>query len=219
MLSKRIFFTLWIGCIVGTVAAIPYLNYLGTLPEAFWLWVLQMALFYGLICWLSSKIVPKTDLQPFQPLHPLTSLVSGVLVGLAIILFEKTLFQQSTLSPLQPPAWTGALISLYGGINEEVFMRLFFLTLIYWLLRKCFKGRTVILWISTFLVALLFGLGHLPVAFKLTSPSSFEIFRILLLNGIAGVVFGWLYWSRGLWTAMCAHFVADLMLHVVASSL
>lgn len=64
------------------------------------------------------------------------------------------------------------------------------------------------------MVAIIFGLGHLPVAFKLVTPSFFEIFRILLLNWIPGIAFGWLYWSRGLWTAMTAHFMADLVLHV-----
>jgi membrane protease YdiL (CAAX protease family) len=71
-----------------------------------------------------------------------------------------------------------------------------------------------LLWIATILVAIIFGLGHLPAAFKLTSPSAFEISRVLFLNGIAGVGFGWLYWSRGLWAAMTAHFVADLIIHV-----
>jgi membrane protease YdiL (CAAX protease family) len=67
---------------------------------------------------------------------------------------------------------------------------------------------------TNIIVALIFGLGHLPAAFKLIEPSFYEISRILLLNGIPGVVFGWLYWSRGLRAAMTAHFVADLMIHV-----
>jgi len=63
-------------------------------------------------------------------------------------------------------------------------------------------------------VALVFGIGHLPTLFKLATPSSFEIYRVLLFNGIGGLVFGWLYWSRGLWTAIGAHFVTDLVIHV-----
>jgi membrane protease YdiL (CAAX protease family) len=41
------------------------------------------------------------------------------------------------------------------------------------------------------------------------------IVRALLLNGIGGIVFGWLYWKRGLLAAMLAHFSADVVLHVV----
>nr|MBP7074489.1 CPBP family intramembrane metalloprotease [Rhabdochlamydiaceae bacterium] len=111
----------------------------------------------------------------------------------------------------------GALASIYGAVNEEVLLRLFLLTLIYFLLSKFVNRdkRLYVLWTANILAALIFGLGHLPAAFKLASPSPFEIFRILFLNGLAGVVFGWLYWSRGLWTAMAAHFATDLMIHVI----
>ena len=40
--------------------------------------------------------------------------------------------------------------------------------------------------------------------------------RTVLLNAVAGVVFGWLYWKRGLEMAMLAHFGGDLVLHVAA---
>ena len=42
------------------------------------------------------------------------------------------------------------------------------------------------------------------------------IARTLLLNGIGGVAFGWLYWKRGIEAAMLAHFSTDLVLHVIA---
>jgi membrane protease YdiL (CAAX protease family) len=35
------------------------------------------------------------------------------------------------------------------------------------------------------------------------------------LNGLAGLAFGYLYWTRGLESAMLAHFTADLVLHVL----
>jgi len=41
------------------------------------------------------------------------------------------------------------------------------------------------------------------------------IARAVILNGIPGVAFGWLYWQRGLEAAMVAHFSADLVLHVL----
>ena len=126
-------------------------------------------------------------------------------------------YKSSPLSGAHPPAWTGFLASLYGGINEEVLLRLFWFTLIYFIFRKVFKfktqNRTAFLWVTNVIVAVTFGLGHLPAAFKLVEPSSFEWFRILLMNGIPGIVLGWLYWSRGLWAAMLAHFVTDLFVH------
>jgi len=44
--------------------------------------------------------------------------------------------------------------------------------------------------------------------------TAFSIFQLLFLNGIAGVGFGFLFWKYNLETAMCAHFIADLVLHV-----
>lgn len=37
----------------------------------------------------------------------------------------------------------------------------------------------------------------------------------LALNGVAAVSFGYLYWKRGLESAMIAHFCADFVIYVV----
>ncbi len=226
---RRHFFSLWILCVLGAWSVLPYVHYLGILPSSasfgklFLLSTIQSAVFFGLICWLSSKILPKTDLHPFEFQHPLRKIfypavISGVLLGLTIFLLDKTVFHSSLLSGVQPPFWAGALASIYGGINEEVLLRLFLFSLLYFLLSKCFKvngrNRVFVLWTVNVVVALVFGLGHLPALFKLAAPSAFEICRVLILNGLAGIVFGWLYWTRGLWTACLAHFVTDLMIHV-----
>jgi len=227
--NKKIFFILWILCIIGSWSVLPYVQHLGILPVTVSMWkvfllgTIQAVLFFGLICWLSFKILPKTDLHPFfyrncfkQIAYP--GVIAGILVGGAIFFFDKTVFHSSLLSGVHPPFWAGALASIYGGVNEEVLLRLFLFTLIYFLFSKAIKirggNRLPILWSVNLLVALLFGIGHLPAAFKLASPSAFEIFRVLFLNGIAGIVFGWLYWSRGLWTAIAAHVVTDLVIHV-----
>lgn len=226
--NKKTFFILWILCIIGSWSVLPYIQHVGILPPTVSMWkvfllgTIQAAFFFGLICWLSFKILPKTDLHPFfyrnffkQIAYP--GVIAGVLVGGAIFFFDKTVFHSSLLSGVHPPFWTGALACIYGGVNEEVLLRLFLFTLVYFLFSKVIKSRNraPLLWSVNLLVALLFGIGHLPAAFKLTSPSAFEIFRVLFLNGIAGIVFGWLYWSRGLWTAIAAHFVTDLIIHVV----
>ena len=64
--------------------------------------------------------------------------------------------------------------------------------------------------------ALVFGAAHLPAAFAIWGFGAANIARTLVLNGIAGLVFGALYWRRGLEHAMAAHFSADLVLHVIA---
>ena len=228
--NKKIFFFLWLLCIIGTLSVLPYVLYLEIFPSSVSicklsvLSVIQSAVVFGFICWLSSRIVPRTDLQPFlydnlakRIVYP--ALISGVFVSLVLFVFDQIFFGSSLLAVVHPPFWTGALASIYGAINEEVSLRLFLFTLIYYIFKQILRfsvnKRLIILWITNIIVALLFGLGHLPMAYKLISPQPFEVFRILFLNGVAGMVFGWLYWSRGLWAAIAAHFVADIMIHVL----
>jgi len=61
----------------------------------------------------------------------------------------------------------------------------------------------------------LFGLGHLPATANILPLTPLVITRAVVLNGVGGVIFGWLYWKRGLESAMVAHFSADLILHVL----
>lgn len=230
IIYKKPFMFIWTLCILGSWSVLPYIHYLKLLPSTISIWkvvmlsTIQAALLFGCICWISFKILPKTDLQPFLHRHDYLkkvvylALLSGFLTALTIFFFDMTVFNSSLLSEVHPPFWTGALASVYGAVNEEVLLRLFLFTLFYFLVGRCVKihgnNRSIILWCINILVALLFGIGHLPAAFKLTPPSAFEVFRVLFLNGIAGIVFGWLYWSKGLWAAIASHFMTDLIIHV-----
>jgi len=229
MNKKKYFFIVWLLALVGGLSIIPYVLAMNVLPPTIsipkmvLLGMGQLALIFGLICWLSYIILPKTDLRPFVATHPLKRIVYpgifwGISVGLVIFFTNKWVFGNSLLVDLHPPLWTGALASFYGAFNEEISLRLFLFSLLYFILHKCCKisvrKKSQALWGVNIVVALIFGLGHLPLAFKVMIPSAVEIFRIIFLNAIGGVVFGWLYWTRSLWTAMAAHFVADLMIHV-----
>jgi len=229
MIHKKNMIILWLLCIFGSWMVLPYIYYLDVIPSSvsiakiFLLITVQSAVLYGIVCWLSYLLVPKTDLRPFNTERSIKRIVylgvvSGGAVGLIIHLLDSTIFQSSLFSGLHPPFWAGVFASIYGAVNEEVLLRLFLFTFVYFLFGKIVnithQNRLAFLWVTNVIVAIVFGLGHLPTAFKLATPSSFEIFRVLLLNGIPGVVFGWLYWSNGLVSAMVAHFSADLMLHV-----
>ncbi|MBQ4333402.1 MAG: CPBP family intramembrane metalloprotease [Clostridia bacterium] len=98
----------------------------------------------------------------------------------------------------------------YGAVIEEVMLRLFFLSLIAFLLHLLFGKRhtppsTTILVIANLVAALLFASGHLPATFILLGDSPLIIFRCFLLNGGFGLLFGWLYCKYGLRYAMIAH--------------
>ena len=121
-----------------------------------------------------------------------------------------------------PPAWQGLLAAFYGGINEEILMRLFLLTLLAWLGSKLSRGADgrptpAVLWASTILAGLALGLGHLPAAAAMGLPlTGLSVSRALVLNA-SGILFGWLYWKRGLASAMVAHFSTDIVLHVIGA--
>jgi membrane protease YdiL (CAAX protease family) len=169
--------------------------------------------------WLSGKRIGQRLKAIVLP-----AVILGAMVALVVIIFDALIFASCvpkilTQSP-QIPAWQGFLASFYGGITEELFMRLGLFSLLVWLLTKI-RGMAqgllsrMILWTPNILVALLFGLGHLPATAALVPLTPLVVIRAVALNGPASLVFGYLYWTRGLEAAMLAHFTADVVLHAI----
>ncbi|WP_255197875.1 CPBP family intramembrane glutamic endopeptidase [Halorarius litoreus] len=100
---------------------------------------------------------------------------------------------------------------LYGGITEELLLRFGLMSLFVFLGARLFDRETAtpsagVVWGAILLSSLLFGVGHLPAAsatFGGLDPVI--VARTVLLNTVAGVAFGWLYWRRSLEAAMVAH--------------
>ena len=167
------------------------------------------------------------------PRVALLAAVLGIAGSVVVILLDATVFASAmkdavtqagidtASETLQPAWWKGFLASFYGGIAEEVLLRLFMMSLLAWLGR--FIGRTAdnrpalwVLWTANILAAVLFGLGHLPAAVSMGIPMTpIFILRTVLLNGVVGVICGWLYFTRGLESSMISHFSADIVLHVL----
>ena len=156
---------------------------------------------------------------------PFPCAVLGVLIGVAILLLDLWVFAPrlaaagSDIAALQPPAWQGLMASFYGAIPEELLMRLGLMTVLVWVgarLTRTADPRPAVVWTAIVATAVLFGAGHLPTTAAMLPLTPLVIARALLLNGIGGVLFGWLYWKGGLLAAMLAHFSADIVLHVVA---
>jgi membrane protease YdiL (CAAX protease family) len=118
-----------------------------------------------------------------------------------------------------PPPMESFLGSLGAGIREEVWLRYGFMTLLAWagamLTRRDPAGRGTI-WVANVLAALLFGAIHLPQAMQLIGTHVAIVAFVLIGNGVPGIVWGWLYWRRGLIAAMISHFIADIVMKVIA---
>ena len=107
-----------------------------------------------------------------------------------------------------------------AGLDEELLLRLFVMSFLAWLghfVSKTPDGKPTlaVLWIANILAAVLFGLGHLPATAALVPLTSVVVLRAVILNGVIGIACGYLYFTRGLESAMLSHFSADLILHVL----
>ena len=150
-----------------------------------------------------------------------------LIIVLEILVFQPLLRAQLgsgaavlTSPSAKPAAWKGFLASFYGGIDEEVLLRLCVMSFLVWLGRLVSKTAdghptTAVFWIANVLAAVLFGLGHLPATAAILPITPTVVVRAVVLNGLLGVAFGWLYVKHGLESAMISHFSADLVLHVL----
>lgn len=110
---------------------------------------------------------------------------------------------------------------LVGGIIEEVMMRLFFMSLITFIISKIFyKNKkeipTFVFVIANIISALLFAAGHLPSTAIMTTLTIVIIIRCFLFNGGLGLAFGYLYRKYGISYSMIAHglihLIADILM-------
>jgi membrane protease YdiL (CAAX protease family) len=242
LVSWKMFFTLLVACVVSSMLVIPYTltltsNNMEMTPVMLLLSVVQniflfaLVIFFGLL--LSKRIgIGLPILQGFiegknrtkeLKLLLIPSICIGFFAGLLIILisipFGKFVPELQN-SEVSIPAWKTFLASFYGGIAEEVLLRLFLMSLIVWTTFKIKKSKdgnpTVFgIWLSIVLSAIIFGLGHLPTTAQITALTGLVIIRAIVLNASAGIIFGWLYWKKGLESAMIAHFSTDIVLHVI----
>lgn len=245
----RTFVVLLLAGLVGVLAVIPYQFALAPpqlpagappLPVLVVASLLQNAVLLGLAIAIGLWLGPRVGLgapllgelllgspgawQRLRRVVPL-AVVAGVLAALLVLALDVVVFAPNLPRDItadtrgQVSPWLGFLASFYGGIDEEILLRLGIMTLLVWLgaraLRQRRPDRTV-LWIANILAAVLFGVGHLPTTAALVAITPMVVARAIVLNGLVGVVCGWLYWRESILAAMVAHFCGDLVLHVLA---
>lgn len=152
-------------------------------------------------------------------------LLGGLAGGVAIVL---TGIVSKPLLPADVVARIGKLSNvlplptrlLYGGVVEELLLRWGLMTLLVWaawrLLQKG-QGRPNPAYVvgAILVSSLIFAAGHLPVAFLLL-PKATPVYVafVIVANSIFGVIAGFLYWRKGLESAVIAHMVTHAVLLV-----
>lgn len=175
---------------------------------------------YGIVLgaigiWLGIRIGTWKDERVITKKALTISLVVSVVGGLTMILSDVLFFGQYSDAIMDSYAIKPTIPYLlatvtYGAVIEEVMLRLFWMSLIAFILHKLFerkqnKPTAAILIVANVIGALLFAAGHLPATAQLLGLTPMIIFRCFLLNGGLGLLFGWLYRKYGLRYAMIAH--------------
>jgi len=138
-------------------------------------------------------------------------LLTTIVIWLIDYLLNPLLPEALQLAKQSAPNSLNTLAAVfYGGITEELLLRWGVMSLFVWLGWKLLKqGVTLpsqaIYQGAIVLAALVFGLLHLPMTATLAPLTPWVVSRALLLNGIAGIAFGWLFWQYSLEAAMIAH--------------
>lgn len=184
----------------------------------------MQTLLYAFLCGFFGYILADGLglIRPFKftkkPL--LFTLIVSLIGGMALALLDTFVFNpavggdlilNSDRGGLTVDAWIASL--LYGGIIEEIMLRLFFLSLVAWVLRKLFCKRiateSLPVWLfvaANVIAALLFAAGHLPATVVLFGElTPILLIRCFLLNGGLALGFGWLYTKHHVGYAMLAH--------------
>ncbi|MFZ2804718.1 MAG: CPBP family glutamic-type intramembrane protease [Patescibacteria group bacterium] len=147
-------------------------------------------------------------------------IAAGAILLIADLFFLPYWPKQLVETTQKTTLWENFLASLYGGLNEELLMRLFGLSVVAFLLSRVWHTAAglptaAVLWIANVVLAILFGLGHLPALKGLLGKiPRLMIVRSLLLNLPVGLICGWLFWTYGIEAAIIGHFVADIVYHV-----
>ena len=111
---------------------------------------------------------------------------------------------------------------LYGGIIEELLLRWGLMTLLVWAAWRLFeRGRgqpKPTFFVGAILVSsLLFAIGHLPLAFMLFPEPTFALILFAIVgNSAFGLIGGYLYWKKGLESAMIAHALTHVVMFMAS---
>ena len=238
---RKKFITLWLFGFIGAIAVLPYAFSLQSealtdieisTPILILASLIQSGILLAIVVYFGIKVSLKTNLKtPFldnfitnQPQANIKKLfkigiISGAIVATLILslefLFKIFIPVLDTIE--SPPLWQGLLASFYGAFTEELIVRYFLMSLLVWMLFKIFKSESShLVFVAILSTALIFGLLHLPAMSAVVDLTPLIIVRVIILNAVGGIIFGYLFWKHGLEFAVIAHFTTDILLQIIS---
>ncbi|MBM7648562.1 membrane protease YdiL (CAAX protease family) [Bacillus ectoiniformans] len=169
-----------------------------------------------------DTVVSKNKLDAIYMKKMLAAAGYGVLAALLIILISLTIskplgIDNSSIS--EPVWWLGIMGSFGAAATEETIFRFFLITFVLWIVTKLRKRshiQTSDYWVAIIFASLIFAGLHYGIASATYEMTIGLFLGMLLINGTGGIVFGLLFLKSGIEFAMIAHFMADIVIHVIA---
>ena len=150
-------------------------------------------------------------------------LLLGFSLG-AVLLLLRYATQSYLPSEIPALGYRGAVgglaVSFGAAIGEEVWFRFGLMTLLVWIATRVTRHSeptNTIVWGVIFVAAICFAIAHVPQLIAYGAGNVVGVSATLLGNIAVGLLYGWLYWQRGLIAAIVAHFAVDLILHVLSA--
>jgi len=208
--------------------SIPALKLLTVIQQAI---ILAVAVLVGVVLaskvGLSSPVAEAAasggdSVSAFKP-QIIPGIVGGLTGGVSLVLIAAAL--KPFLSPevLARLGEYGKILPLptrllYGGIIEELLLRWGLMTLLVWAAWQLFqKGQDrpkPAFFVGAVLISsVVFAIGHLPMAFMLFPELTLALKLFVIVgNSAFGLIAGYLYWKKGLESAMIAHALTHVVM-------
>lgn len=199
--------------------------------------LVQPSLFLAVAVAIGVVLAPKVGLSApvaealanggdkLSPLKPqiFPGIVGGLLAGISIVVIAAAFNAYLPVEVVRLVSEFGKILPLptrllYGGVTEELLLRWGFMTVLVWVAwRFVQRGegapKRLHFILAIVVSSVVFGIGHLPVAFMLVpEPTLALVLFVITANSAFGIFGGQLYWRRGLESAMIAHAVTHIVL-------
>ncbi|MGH9941318.1 MAG: CPBP family intramembrane glutamic endopeptidase [Pyrinomonadaceae bacterium] len=162
------------------------------------------------------------SVSAFKP-QLVPGIVGGLAGGIAVILIaavSKPFLSPEVIARIGEFGKFLPLLTrlLYGGITEELLLRWGLMTLLVWaawrLFQKAQDRPKPAYFVGAIVISsVVFAIGHLPIAFMLfPEPTLALTLFVIIGNSAFGLIAGYLYWKKGLESAMIAHALTHVVM-------